>query len=469
MEKNNLIINNLIKFTPMKKLVFLFMLVIAIAKLHGQSYYEITFTGTGGIPETVLVENLTKGTSVNMQGDDILHLDIVSVGIQDFASKNNNLSIYPNPVDYTCHFEFSNAQQGMVNIQLYALDGRKVYEYSREHTQGRHTFMLSGISAGAYIINIQTPCDNISGRFVSTGKSKADLSLAHSGEMPLSKNAENAEAESKTLTNSPKTKGTKAIVNMDFSIGDELQFIGIATGFLNDTIYVSPTNDQTITFQFIELSYGYPCPGIHTFTDVRDGSVYSTVQIGNQCWMAENLRYLPSVVGSDNNSDETPYYFVYGYQGTDVNAAKATTNYTTYGVLYNWPAAMNEAASSSSNPSGVQGACPPGWHLPSNAEWTQLTDYLGGESVAGGKLKATILWNIPNAGATNESGFSALPGGNRWQGGTFSDIEGIGYWWCATEIETSDAWYRKVRNSNSNVYRFFIEKEHGFSIRCIKN
>ncbi len=123
------------------------------------------------------------------------------------------------------------------------------------------------------------------------------------------------------------------------------------------------------------------------FTDSRDGTHYNAVKIGNQVWMAENLKYLPSVVGPGTGSQTTPYYYVYGYDSTVVADAKATSNYTTYGVLYNWPAAMNEATSSSSNPSGVQGACPTGWHLPSDAEWTELTDYLGGTSVAGGKLK----------------------------------------------------------------------------------
>ncbi|MCK9320171.1 FISUMP domain-containing protein, partial [Methanoculleus sp.] len=109
-----------------------------------------------------------------------------------------------------------------------------------------------------------------------------------------------------------------------------------------------------------------------TFTDSRDGNDYNWVKIGDQVWMAENLAYLPSVnMVADGSEDAAgSYYYVYGYDGTDVTAAKATANYTTYGVLYNWLAAMN--------------ACPDGWHLPSDAEWTELTDYLGGESVAGG-------------------------------------------------------------------------------------
>lgn len=100
---------------------------------------------------------------------------------------------------------------------------------------------------------------------------------------------------------------------------------------------------------------GNPNP-FGTFTDSRDGKVYNIVTIGKQFWMAENLAYLPSVVDPGTGSYTEPYYSVYGYNGTDVAAAKATENYQTYGVLYNWPAAMT--------------ACPEGWHLPSDAEWT---------------------------------------------------------------------------------------------------
>jgi uncharacterized protein (TIGR02145 family) len=88
--------------------------------------------------------------------------------------------------------------------------------------------------------------------------------------------------------------------------------------------------------------------------------------------MAENLKYLPSVVGPGTGSNSEAYCYVYGYDGTSISAAKATENYATYGVLYNWTAAMNGAESSDANPSGVQGICPDGWHLPSDAEWKQL-------------------------------------------------------------------------------------------------
>ena len=207
-----------------------------------------------------------------------------------------------------------------------------------------------------------------------------------------------------------------------------------------------------------------------TIKDARDNQTYRIVTIGSQTWMAENLKYLPSVVGPGTGSQTTPHYYVYGYNGTNVTDAKATANYNTYGVLYNWPAAMNGAASSITNPSGVQGVCPDGWHLPSDAEWTELTDYLGGTSDAGGKLKetGTTHWNSPNISATNETGFTALPGGYRNNDGSFY-IGSRGYWWSATKLGTNEAWSRRMFYNSSIVDRDYYDKELGFSVRCLKD
>ena len=187
--------------------------------------------------------------------------------------------------------------------------------------------------------------------------------------------------------------------------------------------------------------------------------------------MAENLAYLPSVSPSSNGSETTPYYYVYGYQGTSVTTAKATNNYQTYGVLYNWPAAMAGEASSNSVPSGVQGVCPTGWHLPSDAEWTVLTSFLGGESVAGGKMKeaGTSHWNSPNTGATNSSGFSGLPGGFRNTNGYFSDVGYYGYFWSSSEYSTAYAWFRNLNYTNAYVGRTNYSKGLGFSVRCLRD
>ena len=207
--------------------------------------------------------------------------------------------------------------------------------------------------------------------------------------------------------------------------------------------------------------------------DSRDGNLYSYKTIGTQVWMTKNLAYLPAVSPPNVWSNTEPYYYVYGYSGTVVSEAKATSNYTTYGVLYNWPAAMSGAASSSADPSGVQGICPTGWHLPSDAEWTTLTTYLGGESVAGGKMKEAgeSHWTSPNTGATNESGFTALPGGYRDTNGSFGYFGIYGSWWSSTEGSTNSAWHRGLFCTLSNVLRdyYYVYKDSGFSVRCLRD
>ena len=198
----------------------------------------------------------------------------------------------------------------------------------------------------------------------------------------------------------------------------------------------------------------------NTVTDSRDGTVYQTVTIGEQVWMAENLAYLPSVnLVADGSEDASgSYYYVNGYDGTDLTAAKTTANYTTHGVLYNWNAALT--------------ACPTGWHLPSDTEWTALTDYLGGTTVAGGKLKesGTVNWSSPNTAASNESGFTGLPGGHRDELGNFSGVVGSGKWWSSTSsfISTFALGYG-LNYANGSVDRANSIKHDALSCRCLKD
>jgi uncharacterized protein (TIGR02145 family) len=225
------------------------------------------------------------------------------------------------------------------------------------------------------------------------------------------------------------------------------------------------------------------------FMDARDDKIYPYITIGDQVWMTENLAYLPSVVGPATGSTTTAYYYVYGYNGTDVAAAKATDNYNTYGVLYNWPAAMNGAATSAINPSGIKGVCPDGWHLPSDAEWTQLEEYLiaNGYNYDGttkdNKIAKSMAsnsgWETSSAvGAVgntdyseyrNKSGFTALPGGCRYSDGTFTNIGSLGHWWSSTQFNTDTAWYSGLLYSNSNVYGYSHFKRNGFSVRCVRD
>ena len=194
-----------------------------------------------------------------------------------------------------------------------------------------------------------------------------------------------------------------------------------------------------------------------TFIDMRDNKEYKWVSIGDQVWMAENLAFMPSVSPPWEGSSADPYYYVYDYRSSNVGEARAYYKFPVYGALYNWPAAMV--------------SCPAGWHLPTDAEWTELTDYLGGESIAGGKLKESgrSHWHIPNTGATNASGFTALPGGDRDYVNDFYYMGSAGFWWSATEYSSNEAWDRAMYYGNSSVVSDNFSKELGSSVRCLRD
>lgn len=247
----------------------------------------------------------------------------------------------------------------------------------------------------------------------------------------------------------------------------------------NDTLYIMKDGqiagkynvlNQIDSIIFYKPNIVEP-PTQYTFVDERDGAEYTYVIIGQQSWMPQNLRYLPEVSKPTTGSLGDPHYYVYGYNGTDVEAAKSTENYQTYGVLYNWEAAMAGQESNEDNPAAVQGACPAGWHLPNNQEWMQLINYLGGIVHAGGKLKEEGYehWEEPNAGATNEFGFTALPGGFRSINGVFDGLGTNSYIWTSTSIDETMAGYVGIFSALPQVDNYVFNKNSGFTVRCVKN
>lgn len=190
-----------------------------------------------------------------------------------------------------------------------------------------------------------------------------------------------------------------------------------------------------------------------------DGNVYDTVTIGTQVWLVQNMKTTRYRNGTaiPNVKDATQWSNL--ASGAYCNYDNDPGNATTYGRLYNWYA-LNDS----------RNIAPLGWHVATDAEWTTLTTYLGGEDVAGNKLRDTTIgqWSRPSEGATNESGFTALPGGNRYYGGNFNYVGNSGYWWSATEFFVQ-AWARYISYSDSNVTRIRESKTLGFSVRCVKD
>ena len=199
------------------------------------------------------------------------------------------------------------------------------------------------------------------------------------------------------------------------------------------------------------------------------------VTIGTQKWMTKNLdvttyrdgTVIPQVTNATAWAGLTTGAWCY-YDNNPSNGA-------IYGKLYNWYAVMGIATAESATPTSGEIAArkqlaPQGWHVPTDAEWTTLSNFLGGDAVAGGKMKSTgtTLWASPNQ-ATNSSGFAGLPGGVRYADGTFYNVGYLGYWWSATEADSAYAWLRKIFNYNGDLNRGVSFKKEGFSVRCLRD
>ncbi|MCX6224867.1 MAG: hypothetical protein NTV01_09000 [Bacteroidia bacterium] len=255
------------------------------------------------------------------------------------------------------------------------------------------------------------------------------------------------------------TTGYKVICTEAAEPENRIRYIGCTSTDLNNSINsFSPGLKSTSSGYFLNYTPGnimlYRCSsGVYTtimadspavsknyevdFSACVDlaGKNYSTIKIGDRTWMAENLAFLPAVGPSNTGSETINHFYVYGYEGTSVNTARAQSNYATYGALYNWPAAM--------------ASCPTGWHLPSDAEWTSLTDYLtnngygyeGSGSDIGRSMASSSGWNYSSVAGTigndqsgnNRSGFSGLPGGTRYYDGGFRSLGDAAVFWSSTD------------------------------------
>jgi len=240
------------------------------------------------------------------------------------------------------------------------------------------------------------------------------------------------------------------------------------------TIFIGEDNSELITGKVTDF----------------DGNSYKTIKIGFQWWMAENLKTTHFADGTAINLTESNFSWD-SLGDTDKSYcfyANSSINETLYGALYTWAAAMNGAESNDFDRSPIQGACPDGWHLPTNDEWKELEMYLGMTSAEtraflwrgtneGDKLKAQTGW-YQNGNGNNETGFTALPAGIRMNTGEFRDLTILTHFWSSTEIfvnENHYVWNRSLSYDQSKIGQFFgyhfygLPKDYGLSIRCVKN
>ncbi len=434
----------------------------------------LTFSGRDGANQYVQLDrvsitNLTKGWQETLvYPDTVLTMQNgtgigVSFANGSFGLSQNN----PNPFNGTTDVNLTVADAGAVTLEIVDGNGRIVgaNNYS-PLPMGAHQFRISLTSTGTYVLTARQNGKTSSIKMVCNGVGNG-TGIEFIG----------AIIETRCTTPlQPKSSTTNP-----FDLGDQMEYMGYATinGIEVESQHITQMQNTPETFA---LLFPSPCPGTPTVTDI-DGNVYNTVQIGNQCWMKENLR-------TTKYADNTPIPAGETYSETDpyhYAPNNDEANVVTYGYLYNWPAVMYGAASSDENPSNVQGICPEGWHVPSDAEWTQLTDYVGSQSqyVCGNNniniakaLAAATGWNeydfecaVGNdQSVNNATGFSALPAGYYLDGncGYFGGNGYAGFWSSTTNGE-NNAYDRSFGYGNNGVLRDNDNVYNGFSVRCLRD
>jgi uncharacterized protein (TIGR02145 family) len=248
-------------------------------------------------------------------------------------------------------------------------------------------------------------------------------------------------------------------------------------GFDLDTMKLTTQQIGTLNNQIVSLGVLQACITTNNptgeFGDI-DQNWYTYLSIGQQTWMQQNLKVSRYTDGTVIPQVTDPVAWTNLTTGAWCYYNNDSATGETYGKLYNWYAVAGiYDAASLANPSLRKKLAPTGWHIPSDIEWTTLTTFLGGESVAGGKMKSTgtTLWASPNQGATNSSGFTGLPGGNRTiDGGIFIGIGSNACWWSSTESNGTNIWNRSLSYSVTNIYRNgFYYKADGQSVRCVRD
>ncbi len=442
----------------MKKILLFAALLLVYYSLFSQDY-DITFAANDEthLVDSVHVLDLSRNTELMVPGNATLHLiPFVTEIITEIYS--NDLRVYPNPMSKSTCIEFNLEHESFVNIDVIDIGGKVVCRSNCNSKVGQLSYMISDLCAGVYNICITTDLWKQSLKLVSTGESNGNPDIKYLGIEPV-------------YTHLKTSKSDDELYEMEYIDGEILLFTVYAETEIT-VITLIPTESQCLLTDFVECID-------------PNGNNYAIVQIGEKIWMAENLKYLPAVYSSDYNSNYTPYYYVYDYNGVVLDEALSTINYETYGVLYNWSAAMNGANTSNTDPSNVQGICPDGWHLPSQLEYEYLRDYLyansefwcaDNEGSVAKSLASTWGWNVAYYNCAvgnvisdnNSSGFSGEAGGRRLNSSIFDLMGESGLWWTSTNYNSIYARGLQLDYQQNSIFLNLQQStDNGLSVRCV--
>ena len=423
----------------MKTFTFFLCILSGFIGLQAQDY-QISFTGSGihNYVDSIHVKNQTQGTAITLGGGDVLNL-LMPVGINPTTSGNFPLVVYPNPMDESAFIDFFHPTEENIDISIINEFGVKIAEQHISIHAGRQKIEILGLNKGIYAIIVGASDRNYSAKIISVGKAQAKTNIEYRGIIAGS-----------APVNDLKSK--KDMIQMDYNEGETLLLRGIADNEAR-VLVILPTESQVLDFEFI------PCADIV-------GNHYAVVTIDDKTWMAENLKttqYNNGIAIPMETNDltwaglTTPAYCWYN------NNESAFAE--TYGALYNWYAVS------------TGNLCPEGWHVPDKEEFLALIDYLDGKNPSGGKMKSTGtieagtgIWKEPNYQASNESGFTAHPGGwRRFNTGIFNQFSETALFWSAKEMYGYSAWYLMLGYSSVNGTMTHGENVRGHSIRCLRD
>lgn len=439
------------------------MLGLAISVLSQNTPLELTFTALFNrqyiLLDSLLIENLTLGGDTILHApDSVLVLDYLSSIDGEFILDNSFIlsQNYPNPFIGKTTINLNLPETEHVEMIVRDILGSEMAKYDNTLSNGEHSFRFYSGSQKYYLLTVYGEQSSKTIKMLNTYTSYAGkCKIVYNG------------YEDKIIA----YKSQNNTNSFGFELGNELKYTGYSD-IGERTITDSPSDNQIYTFQFADLR---PCAGIASITDI-DGNTYKTVQIGSQCWMAENLKTttyhngvpIPKVTNNGDWSNLTTA--AYAWYNNDIEWKDP------YGALYNWFTTVD-----------TSGLCPTGWHVPTNDEWTVLTESIGGTNEPhGNELKSCRQVNSPLGGECNTSehprwnehnmhygsddfGFSGLPGGYRYLDGIFHNIEGDGLWWSSTESSSTHAWDRDLDYDRGFVGKGGYPKLAGFSIRCVRD
>jgi uncharacterized protein (TIGR02145 family) len=435
-------------------------LLLALPLSLSAQIITLTFEGTiNGSPtplDSIRIMNLTAG------GDTMIYfpnniLVLGATGLDELDLAPITLRNQPNPFEGTTEVLVASDRSGMMAVQVHDATGRMVAAYNGRMQAGQHRFSFQTAQPGVHILTVQQEGRLNALRMVALTTEGQSTRLTYVG----------------GSTFNGRSKSDRSLFT--WTAGDQLRYIGYATSNAvvhSAAIQEVPVVSATRTFV---MAAGLVCPDAPTVTDI-DLNTYATVQIGNQCWMAENLRTTAYSNGAPIPNVQIDNIWIQWTSGAWAHNSNDVQYDIPYGKLYNWYAVVD-----------AQNVCPTGWHVPTDAEWQQMELALGMPSGAlgvngmrgvaqniGGKLKSTgtQYWTSPNTGANNNTAFSAVPGGARVAiSGGFVTTGNNGYWWSSSQGDAGPdyAWFRQLEYDESGILREDTRKGNGHSVRCVRD